>query len=141
MVLDAAIVVLENIIRLREKGEQGKDASDKGATQVWGALLASTATTVAIFIPIMFLEDAEGQMFADLALTIAIGVSISLLVAITILPTAARYWLRELPQPVKHHSRWDNLADRLMVLTNSQTKRISWIVGLIVFSISTSIIL
>ncbi|MCP4271192.1 MAG: efflux RND transporter permease subunit [Gammaproteobacteria bacterium] len=141
MVLDAAIVVLENIIRLREKGEQGKDASDKGATQVWGALLASTATTVAIFIPIMFLEDAEGQMFADLALTIAIGVSISLLVAITILPTAARYWLRELPEPVKHHSRWDNLADRLMVLTNNQTKRISWIVGLIVFSISTSIIL
>ena len=71
MLVDNAIVVLENIVRLREKGERPLDASDKGANQVWGALLASTATTVAIFIPIMFLEDAEGQMFADLALTIA----------------------------------------------------------------------
>ncbi len=141
MVLDAAIVVLENIIRLREKGEHGKEASDKGATQVWGALLASTATTVAIFIPIMFLEDAEGQMFADLALTIAIGVSVSLCVAITILPTAARYWLRKLPKPVQHHSRWDKLADWLMLLTNSQIKRMTWIVGLIIFSIGASITL
>ncbi|MBT8098173.1 MAG: efflux RND transporter permease subunit, partial [Gammaproteobacteria bacterium] len=67
MVLDAAIVVLENIVRLRESGEAPADASDKGTNQVWGALLASTATTVAIFIPIMFLTDVEGQMFADLA--------------------------------------------------------------------------
>ncbi|MCP3673509.1 MAG: efflux RND transporter permease subunit, partial [Gammaproteobacteria bacterium] len=141
MVLDAAIVVLENIIRLRERGEAAKDASDLGATQVWGALLASTATTVAIFIPIMFLEDAEGQMFADLALTIAIGVSVSLIVAITILPTAARYWLRHLPDPVAENSTWDKLADRLMRLTNTQFKRSSWVVGLIVFSISATIIL
>ena len=104
MVLDAAIVVLENIVRLREKGEDAATASDHGTSQVWGALLASTATTVAIFIPIMFLEDVEGQMFADLALTIAIGVSMSLLVAITILPTTARYWMRKLPPPPKEHS-------------------------------------
>lgn len=141
MVLDAAIVVLENIIRLRERGEKAKDASDIGATQVWGALLASTATTVAIFIPIMFLEDAEGQMFADLALTIAIGVSVSLLVAITILPTAARFWLRQLPEPVADHSNWDKLADWLMTMTNSQIKRTGWVVGLMVFSVSTSILL
>lgn len=141
MVLDAAIVVLENIIRLRERGEKAKDASDMGATQVWGALLASTATTVAIFIPIMFLEDAEGQMFADLALTIAIGVSVSLLVAITILPTAARYWLRNLPEPVVENSNWDKFSDWLMLLTNSQFKRISWVIGLVVFSISATILL
>lgn len=141
MVLDAAIVVLENIIRLRERGEAPKDASDIGATQVWGALLASTATTVAIFIPIMFLEDAEGQMFADLALTIAIGVSVSLLVAITILPTAARFWLSELPCKVKENSKWDRMADQLMSLTNSRNKQISWIGCLIVFSISASIFL
>ncbi len=141
MVLDAAIVVLENIIRLRERGEQAKEASDTGTTQVWGALLASTATTVAIFIPIMFLEDAEGQMFADLALTIAIGVSVSLVVAITILPTAARFWLRQLPAPVADHSNWDKLADRLMAMTNNQNKRLSWVAGLIIFSISASILL
>lgn len=141
MVLDAAIVVLENIIRLRERGEDEKEASDQGATQVWGALLASTATTVAIFIPIMFLEDAEGQMFADLAMTIAIGVSVSLVVAITILPTAARYWLRKLPQNTIQNTRWDGMADFLMDLTNSKAKQISWISGLILVSISGSLIL
>jgi len=141
MVLDAAIVVLENIIRLREKGEHAKDASDHGATQVWGALLASTATTVAIFIPIMFLEDAEGQMFADLALTIAIGVSVSLLVAITILPTAARYWLRQLPIAAQGPTRWDNFAGYLMKITDSHFKQVGWVAGLIVFSISASVLL
>jgi len=139
MVLDAAIVVLENIIRLREAGNKAKKASYKAATQVWGALLASTITTVAIFIPIMFLDDAEGQMFADLALTIAIGVSVSLLVAVTILPSAARYWLRELPEPVEHNSNWDKLADWLMMLTNNQKKRLFWIIGLISFSIGISV--
>lgn len=141
MVLDAAIVVLENIIRLRERGESVLKASNLGTAQVWGALLASTATTVAIFIPIMFLEDAEGQMFADLALTIAIGVSVSLLVAITILPTTARYWLKQLPAPASKNSGWDKLADWLMFVTNSQMKRLIWVVGLIVFSIGSTIFL
>lgn len=141
MVLDAAIVVLENIVRLRERGETPKEASDKGATQVWGALLASTATTVAIFIPIMFLKDAEGQMFADLALTIAIGVSVSLLVAVTVLPTTARYWMRQLPEPIKGVTVWDRMTDGLMRLTDSQTKRIAWVGGLIAFSISLTVLL
>ena len=135
MVLDAAIVVLENIVRLREGGETPAAASDHGTSQVWGALLASTATTVAIFIPIMFLKDVEGQMFADLALTIAIGVSVSLLVAITILPTAAHYWMRQLPPAPKDDSTWDRLAGMLIRLTNNQTKRLGWIVGLMAGSI------
>ncbi len=139
MVLDAAIVVLENIVRLREKGEAPAESSDKGATQVWGALLASTATTVAIFIPIMFLEDVEGQMFADLALTIAIGVSMSLLVAITILPTAARYWMRKLPpNQRKEKLVWDRMAGRLIELTNSQAKRVFWIAALMVGSLAVT---
>lgn len=139
MVLDAAIVVLENIIRLRERGETPKDASDKGATQVWGALLASTATTVAIFIPIMFLKDAEGQMFADLAFTIAIGVSVSLLVAVTILPTTARFWMRSLPEPETGETVWDRMTVRLMALTNSQSKRLFWITGLFTLSVALTI--
>lgn len=143
MVLDAAIVVLENIVRLREKGESLSKASDKGATQVWGALLASTATTVAIFIPIMFLEDAEGQMFADLAMTIAIGVSVSLLVAITILPTGAKLLMRDLPgkdAQIKPQ-KWDNIARFLMSLSNTQSKRIGWISGLIIIPMVITIAL
>jgi len=141
MVLDAAIVVLENIVRLRERGESVAEASDKGATQVWGALLASTATTVAIFIPIMFLEDVEGQMFADLALTIAIGVSVSLLVAVTILPTAARYWMHHLPPEHGQHRMWEKLADRIIGLTGTQPRRIGWIAGLMAGSVLFTVLL
>ena len=143
MVLDAAIVVLENIVRLRERGEDLNSASDNGASQVWGALLASTATTVAIFIPIMFLEDAEGQMFADLALTIAIGIGVSLIVAVTILPTGAKYFLRsENKANAKSRAlRWEQTADKLMRLSNTQTKRLSWIIGLIVVPITLVVML
>ena len=141
MVLDAAIVVLENIVRLRESGESPAEASDKGATQVWGALLASTATTVAIFIPIMFLEDVEGQMFEDLALTIAIGVSVSLLVAVTILPTASRYWMRRLPPEHGQQRTWDGLADRIIGLTGTPQRRIGWIVGLMTSSVLFTVLL
>lgn len=131
MVLDAAIVVLENIVRLRERGEKPKEASDMGATQVWGALLASTATTVAVFIPIMFLKDAVGQMFADLAMTIAIGVGISLIVAMTVLPTMARFWMRQLPDPEGIKTVWEHLSDKLVALTDNNYKRSGWILGLI----------
>ena len=94
MVLDAAIVVLENVVRLREKGMDANQASLTGAQQVWGALLASTATTVAIFLPVIFMREVEGQLFSDLAITIAIAVTISMLVAVTVLPAAARSWER-----------------------------------------------
>ncbi|MEI2421124.1 efflux RND transporter permease subunit, partial [Arthrospira platensis SPKY2] len=57
MVLDSAIVVLENIVRLRESGKPSDEAALEGATQVWPALVASTATTVAIFLPIVFMRD------------------------------------------------------------------------------------
>ena len=141
MVLDAAIVVLENVVRLREKGEDAATASDHGASQVWGALLASTATTVAIFVPIMFLKDVEGQMFADLAFTIAVGVSMSLLVAITILPTTARYWMRELPLSTQANSVWDRLSDRIIGLTNTRARQLGWIGVLMAGSILLTVTL
>ncbi|MGB0513873.1 MAG: efflux RND transporter permease subunit, partial [Wenzhouxiangellaceae bacterium] len=139
MVLDAAIVVLENIVRLREDGESPQTASERGTAQVWGALLASTATTVAIFIPIMFLEDVEGQMFADLALTIAIGVIVSLLVAITILPVAARHLMRELPPKAQAAFDWDRLTRLITGLTDTQVKRLAWSGGLIAAAIALTV--
>ena len=94
MVLDAAIVVLENIYRQRELGLEGDEASMRGPRQVWGALLASTATTVAIFMPVAFLRDEAGQLFSDLAITISVAVISSLIVAVTVLPSAASNWTR-----------------------------------------------
>jgi len=133
MVLDAAIVVLENIVRLREKGLDAKEAALRGTTQVWGALLASTATTIAIFIPVIFISDAEGQLFADLALTIAIGVALSLVVAVTILPTATRYWLKSLPQEKGQGQRWAKMADRIAAATATTPRRRA-IIGVLILA-------
>lgn len=138
MVLDAAIVVLENIVRLRERGEKATVASLMGASQVWGALLASTTTTVAIFVPILFLKDVEGQLFADLALTIAIGVGLSLLVAVTILPVAAANWLKELPKNEAAGARAKIYAGKLMWLTGHPLRRVGLIFGLMAGAVTLS---
>ncbi len=131
MVLDAAIVVLENIIRHREQGADVETASEKGATEVSGALLASTATTVAIFMPIIFIRDVEGQLFADLALTIAIAVTMSLIVAVTVLPTVTKLLVRQRERQGERHPAWERFADFLMMITDTPGRRRAWIAGLI----------
>jgi len=118
MVLDSAIVVLENIVRLREKGTDAESAAIKGATQVSGALLASTATTVVIFLPIIFLQDVSGQLFADLALVISVAVSASLLIAITIIPTAAANWLQAIKLEDPHVEWWEKVTRLIMRWTD-----------------------
>jgi multidrug efflux pump subunit AcrB len=134
MVLDAAIVVLENIVRLREKGENPEDASLNGATQVWGALMASTITTVAIFLPIAFLEAVSGQLFADLAITIAVAIVASLIIAVTVLPTAARQLLKNVSEQDPHAHWWKNITQGIMKITSTPTKRYAWVFGLMLIS-------
>jgi len=130
MVLDAAIVVMENFVRIRKQGKGPGPAALEAVAQVWPALFASTATTVAIFIPIMFIKDVEGQLFADLALTIAISVIASLIVAVTVLPAAARRFAGDLDMD-DNESRWDGYADRIFSLIDSDRKRRIWIPSLI----------
>ena len=127
MVLDAAIVVLENIFRQREAGRDGNEASERGTSQVWGALVASTATTVAIFMPVVFLEDEAGQLFSDLAVTISAAVVASLLVAITVLPTAAANWVKGAAIEDKHHHWWRWVTDHIMNWTGTRRRRLTWI--------------
>jgi multidrug efflux pump subunit AcrB len=131
MVLDASIVVLENIIRLRERGTSPEEASDLGTHQVWGALLASTATTVAIFLPVVFLKDEAGQLFADLALAITAAICASLLIAITIIPVAAKHLLHRQTLDDPHRSWLQGAGKMIMWLTNSPVRRAFWIVFLI----------
>jgi len=130
MVLDAAIVVMENFVRIRKQGTAPGPAALEAVAQVWPALFASTATTVAIFIPIMFIEDVEGQLFADLALTIAISVIASLIVAVTVLPAAARHFAGDLAMD-DNERRWNGYADRIFSLIDSDRKRRIWIPSLI----------
>jgi multidrug efflux pump subunit AcrB len=131
MVLDAAIVVSENIVRLREAGESAGRAALRGAGQVKGALMASTATTVAIFLPVLFLQDVEGQLFADLALTISIAVCASLLVALTILPTLGGRWLAHQTLSRKQHPVWSKIARFLMHASATHWRRAGIITKLV----------
>jgi len=89
MVVDAAIVVLENIYRLREEGKSPAEAAYKGAAQVWGAILVSAMTTVCVFIPILVMELEVGQLFRDIAVAISVSVVLSLVVSVTMLPALA----------------------------------------------------
>ena len=127
MVLDAAIVVLENIFRQREAGREPEEASERGTRQVFGALLASTATTVAIFMPVVFLQDEAGQLFADLAITISAAVVASLVVAVTVLPTAAANWVKGTGIEDRHRSWWRWATDHIMRWTDTPRQRWTWV--------------
>ena len=76
-------------------GKSPKDAALKGAQEVWGAVLASTLTTLAVFVPVIFVQGQAGQLFRDIAIAISCAVGLSLIVSITVIPTAARRMLRE----------------------------------------------
>lgn len=132
-VLDACIVVVENILRLRSAGVPEPEASTRGATEVWKALFASSLTSVVIFVPIIFVPDVEGQLFADLALTISISVCVSLITAVTVVPLAVNYFL-----PVERHAVAGSDAIRsarvISAWTDSPKRRYALIVGLISFS-------
>ena len=87
MVVDNSIVILENIYRhLTMKKGVFKAAYD-GTTEVWGAVLASTLTTLAVFVPIVFIQEEAGQLFRDIAITISASIALSLVVSITVIPT------------------------------------------------------
>ncbi|WP_444995839.1 efflux RND transporter permease subunit [Aliikangiella sp. IMCC44359] len=132
MVLDAAIVVLENILRLRDRKLNNHQSAEQGSSQVWPALLASTVTTVAIFLPVFFLKDIEGQLFGDLALTIAIAVSVSLLVAVILLPVLAKFLLNDNKHLDPNQLLWQKITTLVSQLTNSRVKRLTLATSLIV---------
>ena len=95
MIVDAAIVVLENIFRLREAGQSRREAAYHGARQVWGAILVSALTTVLVFVPILIMQLEAGQLFRDIAVAISVSVLLSLVVAVTVIPALASRLLRK----------------------------------------------
>jgi HAE1 family hydrophobic/amphiphilic exporter-1 len=111
MIVDAAIVVLENIFRLREEGKSRPEAAYIGAKQVWGAILVSALTTVMVFIPILVMQLEAGQLFRDIAVAISVSVLLSLVVAVTVIPALSSRLLKggetkKLPLPgIDHFGR------------------------------------
>ncbi len=94
MLVDNSIVVLENIDRHRKQGKKVFVAALEGAKEVWGAVFASTATTVAVFLPVVFMQEEAGQLFRDIAVAITFSIILSLLVSISVIPTLMNLFYR-----------------------------------------------
>ena len=94
MLIDNSVVVLENIFVHWSAGESPKEAAVKGTQEVWGAILASTLTNVAVFLPVLFVEGEVGQLFGDIALAIAAAVGLSIAVSGLVVPAAAALLLQ-----------------------------------------------
>ncbi len=102
MLVDNSIVVLENIVRKKEKGESIVDAARNGTAEVGGAVVAATLTTIAVFFPMVFISGIAGQLFRDQALTVTFALVFSLVVALTLIPMLASLGAR---------SRYDDGGD------------------------------
>lgn len=88
MTVDNTIVVLESIVQAKKRGVSKIQAAINGVTEVWPAVLASTATTVLVFAPILFLQQEAGQLYSDIAIAISGAIIASMLVAILVVPVA-----------------------------------------------------
>ncbi len=132
MVVDNGIVVLENIDRHRAMGKPPVRAAYEGGKEVWGAVLASTLTTVAVFVPILTIQEEAGQLFRDISLAIVASVSLSLLVSITVIPAACAHFFGERKTHVKRPIRdaitsLFGLAPTLAFLTDRYAQLIGWL--------------
>jgi HAE1 family hydrophobic/amphiphilic exporter-1 len=131
--VDDAIVVLENIDRHRNLGKTPFLAAYDGAREVWGAVLASTLTTVAVFVPVVFLKVEVGMMFRDIAIAVTTAVLISLVVSITVVPMLSYqlfslrfvHWLEHRSQgihPLKRVGDW--MSAGYMALVRGATRTV-----------------
>ena len=143
MVVDAAIVVLENIFRLKEKGEQVKVASFKGTSQVWQAVMVSALTTVLVFVPILVMELEAGQLLQDIAVAISVAVLMSLLVSITILPALTNWILSKKNNKKFEISILDNIgkfvSEKILAYVNFILKSKKYSLTLVGFLMFTTI--
>ena len=121
MTLDNSIVVLESIEHQRRKGLDRMRAAVTGVQMVWPAVLASTLTTVLVFVPILFIQEEAGQLYSDIAIAISASILTSMLVAITVIPTATAR-LEFSPDNLHGNSRRHDLHQRVI-------DRIDWLIA------------
>ena len=117
LVVDDAIVMLENIQRRIDNGEPALLASYRGARQVAFAVIATTLTLVAVFIPISFMGGNIGRLFAEFGFTLAAAVVVSSLVALTLAPMLCSKWLRHSPESAEGHRLWAASERALQAIT------------------------
>ena len=153
MLVDNAIVVLENIDRHRKMGKDALLASYDGAREVWGAILASTLTTVAVFLPVVFVKEEVGQLFRDIAIAVTVSITLSLLVSVFAIPMlsnlifrfAAKRRARTVTLEEVLVGAGNRLVDLLMAglaaVTRNWATRLGTVVVLTVFSVATTVLL
>jgi HAE1 family hydrophobic/amphiphilic exporter-1 len=125
MLLDNSIVVLENISRHRAMGKSVTEAASDGAGEVGKAVTASTLTTVAVFLPLVFVQGISGQLFKDQALTVTFSLLASLVVALTLIPMLASIQAKKDPpvepapkkEPKRRVGRWMRTFGRVVFMT------------------------
>ncbi|MGE4295569.1 MAG: efflux RND transporter permease subunit [Campylobacterales bacterium] len=148
MLVDSAIVVLENIDRHKQMGKRFRDAAYDGTVEVWGALIISALTTIAVFAPIIFLADEAGQLFKDIAIAVTAAVSFSLFISVFAIPMLWRQMMhlsgKEMHE-AKEPGRLERIGARLsgffMALVDTSLKnhatRLGTVGGLTALSILT----
>ncbi len=124
LLVDNSIVVLENISRHREKGTGIFESARKGTSEVGGAVVAATLTTIAVFFPMVFVSGIAGQLFRDQALTVTFALIFSLLVALTLIPMLSGWQGKE-----NYHDHEDNLPPN--IITRFFAK-IAWFFGVLI---------
>ncbi len=115
LIVDNAIVVLENIVRQRQNGKNRKQSALIGTKQVTGAIIAATLTTSVIFLPVLFMQTITGIMFQELALVVVFALLCSLVVALTLVPMMANKILTvepDNPDPEKR-TKWQRFFERI----------------------------
>lgn len=129
LVVDDAIVMLENIQRRIDEGEPPLLAAYRGAKQVAFAVVATTLTLVAVFVPISFMGGNIGRLFAEFGFTLAAAVVVSSVVALTLAPMLCSKWLKHSPETAEGHRLWAASEKILNGLTNGYRR-------LLVFSLN-----
>ncbi len=135
IVIDAALIVQGNVLRFMQEGRDAWHATIDGAGEVMPALVASMLTSIAIFLPIVFMEGLEGQLFRDLAITMSVSHAASLLVAMTVIPAANRWALARGIPADQHQHWWRAMTQFAMRLTDRPVARLGWIGGITVASV------
>ncbi|MFC0013787.1 MULTISPECIES: efflux RND transporter permease subunit [Allobacillus] len=116
MMVDSAIVILEHIVTYRERGYSMKEAARLGASEIAPAVIASTTTTLVVFLPIIFVEGIASEIFAPLALTVAFALIASLIASITLIPMLSSKLLSKAMQNNGRRYWFDRLMDKVIAI-------------------------
>jgi HAE1 family hydrophobic/amphiphilic exporter-1 len=125
MLVDNAIVVQESIFRHREAGESPRDSAINGAREVSTAISASTLTTLAVFVPILFVPGIAGELFKEMVLTISFSLLVSLFVALSLVPLITS-WIRKLIPDRKPGSLGTRIGDRIESMERNYGRAVRW---------------